>query len=154
MVTHSSNKRRKTDTGFYGSGEAFLWRMKSSRKTLCTSALDQARLENDIEVFSWTGSNYLTQLCDEDKIALGGGSIANNSNHDGFGLLIESDILNGESNPCATFNNPSLCHSNAPGSGFEIVNLEVWTLTPTLTIEEADKMEMARLFLEANRRNQ
>lgn len=145
------NGRRKADAGFYGSGECFLWRMKNCRKTLCTSALDQARLENDIEVFSWTGSNYLTQLCDEDKIALGGGSIGN-SDHDGFGLLIESDILNGESNPCATFNNPSLCHSNE--SGFEIVNLEVWTLTPTLTVEEADKMEMARLFLEANRRNQ
>lgn len=145
------NGRRKADAGFYGSGECFLWRMKNSRKTLCTSALDQARLENDIEVFSWTGSNYLTQLCDEDKIALGGGSIGN-SDHDGFGLLIKSDILNGESNPCATFLNPSLCHSNE--SEFEIVNLEVWTLTPTLTVEEADKMEMARLFLEANRRNQ
>ena len=34
------------------------------------------------------------------------------------------------------------------GSLFEIINLELWTLTPCETLEEAEKLELGRLFLE------
>ena len=122
--------------------------MKNDRKTLCKSVLDQAQLESDIEVFAWTGANYLTQLCTNDKIALGGGSLAGKEG--GFGLTISSNLLNGHTNFCATFENPPLSREGTP---FEIVNLEVWTMTPCNTAEEAEKLEMGRLFLESNRNN-
>jgi hypothetical protein len=31
------------------------------------------------------------------------------------------------------------------------VNLEIWTMTPCNNVKEAEKLEMAKLFLEANR---
>ena len=37
------------------------------------------------------------------------------------------------------------------GSRFEVANLEVWTLTPHLTINEAQRSEFASLFLEGAR---
>jgi|EP00979_Chaetoceros_neogracilis_P000983 hypothetical protein len=117
--------------------------MKNDRKTVCKSVLDQAQLESDVEVFAWTGSNYMTQLCTNDKIALGGGG--------GFGLVIESNMLHGQTNQCATFGNPPLSKEHHNGGSFEIVNLEIWTMTPCNNVKEAEKLEMAKLFLEANR---
>mmetsp|Transcript_2858 Transcript_2858/g.5351 ORF Transcript_2858/g.5351 Transcript_2858/m.5351 type:complete len:1091 (+) Transcript_2858:104-3376(+) len=136
-------------TSYFGSGECFLWRMKKDRKTLCKSVLDQAILESDIEVFAWTGANYLTQLCTDDKIALGGGSA--NGEEGGFGLIIEANLLIGQTNRCATFGNPPLSNEHQDGSSFEIVNLEIWTMTPCNTEEDALKLELGKLFLEANR---
>lgn len=146
----TSSQWRKNKS-YFGSGEAFLWRMKGDRKTLCKSVLDQAALESDIEVFSWTGANYFTQLCTDEMIALGGGS---SSGKEGtFGLVIRSNLLNGTTNFCATFGNPPLSREVDSGPSFEIVNLEVWTMTPCANEAEAEKLEMARLFLERNRQD-
>jgi Oxidation resistance protein len=125
--------------------------MKKDRKTLCKSVLDQAILESDIEVFAWTGANYLTQLCTDDKIALGGGGT--NGGEGGFGLLIEANLLIGQTSRCATFGNPPLSNEHQDGSSFEIVNLEIWTMTPCNNEEDAQKLELGKLFLEANRVN-
>ena len=126
--------------------------MKKDRKTISKSVLDQAQLESDIEVFAWTGTNYLTQLCTDEKIALGGGGSSDKEGS--FGLLIESNLINGSTNWCATFGNPPLMKQQQNGNTFEIVNLEIWTMTPCNTEEEAEKLEFGRLFLESNRRGQ
>ncbi len=126
--------------------------MKGDRKTLCKSVIDQAQLESDIEIYAWTGANYLTQLCTNEMIALGGGSSPGKEGT--FGLVIKSDLLNGYSSHSQTFGNPPLCNESENGSSFEIVNLEVWTMTPCNDIQEAEKMEMARLFLEHHRREE
>eukprot|EP00978_Attheya_sp_CCMP212_P022911 scaffold69290_cov45-Attheya_sp.AAC.2 len=58
---------------YYGNGEAFLWRMRQTRKTPCHSIIDQAQLESELDVYPWTGENNFVQLCTQDKIAVGGG---------------------------------------------------------------------------------
>ena len=164
---------------YFGSGEAFLWRMRRGRDTHCHSIIDQAQMESELDVFPWTGENNFVQLCTSNKIAIGGGTKTNKKKDSGdesgdakvdfaegdqktswdtedsppfgFGLAIEDNLLNGMSSPCLTFNSPPLSKKHSDGSPFEILNLEVWTLTPCNTVEEAEKLELSRLFLEGHR---
>jgi len=143
----------RLQSDFFGNGEAFLWRMRQSRNTPCDSIIDQAKLEGELDVFPWTGKNYFIQLYNHDKLAVGGGVDSDmNDMSSGFGLTIDKDLLSGESNPCESFANPSLCQ-NSSNSFFDIVNIEVWTLTFAETEEEAEKVELANLFLENKRVN-
>ena len=163
---------------YFGSGEAFLWRMRRGRDTHCPSIIDQAQMESELDVFPWTGQNNFVQLCTSNKIAVGGGTEeqkadvvedakmdvdANPDEGDqktswdmddaptfGFGLAIEDNLLIGVSSPCVTFGSPPLSKKHSDGNPFEILNLEVWTLTPCNTMEEAEKLELSRLFLESN----
>lgn len=148
----TSSPWRKS-TSFFGSGEAFLWRMRSDRKMVCKSVIDQAQLESEIEVYPWTSDNYLVQLCTDKSIVVGGGASrkARESDDSGFGLFIDGQMLHGTSQHTATFDNPPLSKEHQDGSPFEIVNLEVWTLTPAMSVEEAEKIEFGRLFLELNK---
>ena len=141
---------------YFGTGESFLWRMRQDRRTKTTGILEQAQLESEIDVFPFTGENRLVQLCTHDRIAIGGGTPAEKKTPErpehewGFGLAIESHFLQGTSSPCVTFGSPSLSKSHANGTPFEIVNVELWTLTPCLDVEEAEKLELGKLFLERN----
>jgi len=135
---------------FYGDGQAFLWKMRRNRysnlnnSVEATSILDQAMLESELDVYPWTGKNYMVQVCQHNRIGVGGG--ATTDDMDGlFGLALEDDLLTGASGPCATFNNPSLAVSN-PNGLFEVANLEVWTLTPCATEAEAEKLDFHKLF--------
>jgi hypothetical protein len=170
----TSSPWRKT-WNYYGNGESFLWRMRRTRsdKDAQRSILDQAKLESELDVFYWTGKNDLVQLCTHDMIAVGGGAFQSfnegrnsSSSSDeerdlppqneefikadkgGFGLAIDSELLRGTSSPCATFNSPPLAKMHPDGSPFEIVNLEVWTLTPFNNVADAESFEMKKLFLE------
>ena len=118
-------------------------------------------MESEIDVYPYTGENQYVQLCTHDRIAVGGGSPSTETkeqeddmnppvkNHEwGFGLAIDNDLLTGTSSPCITFGSPSLSKVHSDGSAFEIVNMELWTLTPCCTTEEAEKMELGKLFLE------
>ena len=79
-------------SGYFGTGESFLWRMKTTRKVLGIdsevdppssssnldegSLLEQIERESDLEVFPseiYYANNYF-QLCGQDKIAAGGGT--------------------------------------------------------------------------------
>lgn len=158
---------------YYGSGNSFLWRMRRTRseKDLQHSILDQAKLESELDVYHWTGINELVQYCTTDMIAIGGGALSDDgivpsatdeerdspekspsflsTAQGGFGLAIDSDLFRATSSACATYQNPPLSRIHADGSPFEILNLEVWTLTPTHEVESAEKMEMKSLFLDA-----
>jgi len=152
----------------FGSGESFLWKMRRSRMEKTHDILEQAHLESEIDVYPFTGENRYIQLCTHDRIAVGGGTPAEKKEEDevvkregstrnlldlvkphewGFGLAISADLLTGTSSPCVTFGSPSLCASHSDGSVFEIVNLELWTLTPCRTEAEAEKLELGKLFL-------
>ena len=157
---------------YYGNGESFLWRMRRSRseKDKQYSVLDQAKLESEVDVFYWTGSNDYVQYCTNDILAIGGGSLKEDDRDDqemdkrdsppltptgkaaGFGLSIDSDLLRGTSSSCATFQSPPLSKSHDNGDSFEILNIEVWTLTPFSTVAEAENQEMRTLFLESYNR--
>ncbi|KAI6134446.1 TLD-domain-containing protein [Pisolithus thermaeus] len=109
----------KGQSGFYGSGEAFLWRY----------CIDTSP---PLEVYKWSGKNDYVVLCDPDFISFGGG--------DGhYGLYIDSSLLEGSSAPCPTFDNPVLCPRPSSQMGastgkkdvpFECVGLEVWGIGP------------------------
>mmetsp|Transcript_23580 Transcript_23580/g.39015 ORF Transcript_23580/g.39015 Transcript_23580/m.39015 type:complete len:787 (-) Transcript_23580:382-2742(-) len=141
---------------YFGTGESFLWRMRQSRNTPCHSIIDQAQLESELDVFPWTGENNCVQLCTHDKIAVGGGTTTSEKKEDpppggeiayGFGLAVGRDLHHGTSSHCATFGSPPLSKNHQDGSPFEIMNLEVWTLTPCYTLEDAEKLELGKLFL-------
>ena len=70
----------------------------------------------------------------------------------GFGLAIDSELLRGTSSSCATFQNPPLSKAHANGSPFEILNIEVWTMTPCANVADAENLEMKSLFLESYNR--
>ena len=172
----TSSPWRKT-WNYYGGGESFLWRMRRTRadKDVQHSILDQAKLESELDVFYWTGRNNLVQLCTHDMLAVGGGAfpsfndgsqssisdeqcdkpppqsnqVSPDVDKGGFGIAIDADLLRGTSSPCATFNSPPLSREHSDGSPFEIVNLEVWTMTPCMNVEDAEQLEMRKLFLES-----
>ena len=153
---------------FFGGTESFLWRMRGTRGEKCHSIIDQAQKESEIDVYPYTGENNCIQLCTQEKMAVGGGSLTPSSSADmnipdvespvkehewGFGLTLDHDLLEGTSSPCVTFGSPSLSRKHSDGSRFEIINLELWTLTPCFTLEDAEKMELGKLFLESHSSN-
>ncbi len=151
---------------YFGTGESFLWRMRHSRLDGTNGILDQAQKESEIDVYPYTGENDFIQLCTHDRIAVGGGMpeevdsaekktqtepFSNplvDHDHDwGLGLALRSDLLQGSSSPCLTFGSPSLYKSKPSGERFEVVNVELWAMTPCATEEEAEKLELGKLFL-------
>jgi len=142
--------------GFFGTGQSFLWRMKEPRMNASiTCPEEQAELESNVEVFKWTGADDVIQVCSGGHIAAGGGGDLTDADSGGFGFMIEDDLLRGSSGSCETFGNPCLCPRSIEGGGhagvFEIANLEVWTTTPFMFAEDAEKNEMMKMFLEENR---
>lgn len=166
----------KTQPNYYGSGEAFLWKMRRSRNTPCHSLVDQAVLESEIDVYPFSGLNTYIQLCISDKIAIGGGKLDTSGaerhgdeiapdtyslHHEdldyGFGLSFGEYLDRGTSNPCATFRNPGLSATYDPNDlhglrkshsdAFEIANLEVWAFTPCHNVKEAQKLELSKFYI-------
>ena len=150
--------------GSFGSGDSFLWRMKGSRAESLESLFDQAKREADIDAFPYSYENNYIQLCQHDRLAVGGGTslspreIANTlvePHAFGFGICFENrDLLHASSSPCLTFRSPSLSKEHNDGSRFEILNLEVWSFTPCISVEEAEIMECRRLFLKNHSNSQ
>lgn len=160
--------------GYYGDGQAFVWKMSQSRLTPCSSLLEQATLESDILVYPFSGLNNYIQLCTSNSLAVGGGVLdissknqmdessekeeENNKSEShqrnfGFGIMIDSDLSNGSSSPCATFRSPCLLNDSLEknnGDVFDILNLEVWTFTPCFNIEEAENMEYKKYLIQKN----
>lgn len=166
MGSFTNEPWRKT-WSYFGGGESFLWRMKQSRKSKCHSIIDMAYHESEIDVYPYTGENHCVQFCTSRKIAVGGGSPDKNKasieslpeegkggdeetrEHDwGYGIALQDDLLHGSSSPCVTFGSPSLSKLHSDGSLFEIINVELWTLTPCWSEAEAEKLELGKLFLE------
>lgn len=144
---------------FYGGGSSFLWRMTHSRAEVATSVMEQAKRETDLEIFpSSAGLNRYEQICQQNKIAVGGGTpaaphviatgVSLHPQDFGFGIAFEgSSLIEASSEACITFNSPPLSNIHSDGSKFELVNLEVWALTPCITEEDARRMEFHHLFL-------
>ena len=150
---------------YFGSGVAFLWKMRYNRMTPCHSLFEQAHLESEIDIFFYSGLNDYVQLCTSDKIAVGGGELdttgkeehgndaaqyvyLEEGEHYGFGIAVADDLLHGTSSPCATFRNPCLVNHSSRGEVFEIVNLEVWSFTPCDTVDAAERLEMTKFFVQ------
>lgn len=144
------SSRRKE---WYGTGESFLWRLKQSRNA--SSSPGHSEL-HQMEVYPYTGMDDQIQCCTDTFLAIGGGDwrhqdcpYANEPR--GIGLLLDNNLETGETNSSATFCNPRLCHRTKLQNTFEIANVEVWTLTPCVSLEEANKLELHKLFVEEQR---
>eukprot|EP00977_Amphora_coffeiformis_P013019 scaffold3337_cov169-Amphora_coffeaeformis.AAC.29 len=149
----------RVQPSWFGSGECFLWRLKKSR--LAGGGRQRNYdFDNEMEVYPYTGHDEQIQYCTERTIAVGGGewSLANgvddSSPHQdepmGIAFMLDGDLMGGETNSCATFANPRLSGKESGSNEFDIVGLEVWTLTPCLTVSEAQKLEDKRAFVERN----
>ena len=151
---------------YFGTGEAFLWRMRHGRNTTVHSLFEQAQLESEIDVFPYNGSNDYIQLCTSDKLALGGGNILKKGhtavqedepfdapavfledNVYGFGLALDKNLLHGTTSPSATFGNANLINNSESGETFDVMNLEVWGFTSAQTEKDAEKSEMSMFFV-------
>jgi hypothetical protein len=144
----------RTGTKWFGTGEAFLWRLKKSRLTSPRNA-KESNFENEMEVYPYTGYDDLVQYCTSKIIAVGGGDWLDNpcpfqNEPRGIGFMIDGDLAGGETNSSATFANPRLCKKASVSNEFSISNLEVWTLTPCLNAKDAAKLELQKLFVEEN----
>ena len=130
---HRPSSANTTGSGFYGTGESFLWRMRSNRNTPVHSLFEQAQLESEIDVYPYNGSNDYVQLCTRDMLALGGGGggggggsgdgcthpqplddddappvVLEDMVNYGFGLALDKYLLHGTTSPSATFGNSNL----------------------------------------------
>jgi len=142
----------RRERGFYGNGQSFLWKMRESRAMLRASLdvrSNEANVESDMKVFKWSGKDDLIQICNGDRIGMGGGGASSTVGSSGFGFVIEDDLLRGSSGHCETFDNPCLCpRSSDCGGVFEVARIEVYTLTPFMFVHDAEKNEMMKMFLE------
>jgi len=86
--------------GFYGTRECFLWKY----------------LKGSLKMYPTSGNNEYFIHSEPDFIAIGGG----NGN---YGLYIDEDIQNGQSDECTAFFNEPLSSS----VHFQILTLEVWS---------------------------
>lgn len=148
----------RTGPRFYGSGEAFLWRMHKSRCCNCDSVEEQVELEGDLDIFGWSGRNRNVQMIPSNLSELrlgGGGAVDEDTGLEretdcGFGLVLESDLSKGYSEKCETFSHLNERHIlaiNGEGLAFEIANVEVWTMSPCDNVEKAEHLELGRQFV-------
>jgi hypothetical protein len=119
---------------FYGSCEAFVWRLKHSRFSATKSIKEQVQLESEVDCFKWSRANRNVQFSNQTKLMVGGGCpdeeeqgncLWENSGNQGWGMgiVIKSDLFQGSSCPCVTFQSPCLSQN---GETFEAKNIEVW----------------------------
>lgn len=147
--------------GYFGTtGESFLWRMKGLREEVEGKSLwEQAHQEADLEVFPYSFQNPVVQICRSDRMAVGGGTSRTpqeistgelvQPEEFGFGICFDlhrHHLLYASSSPCLTFRSPALNRVHS-GSAFELLNLEVWTFSPCISLEEALKMDRQKRFL-------
>ena len=87
-------------SNWYGSSEAFLWRLKQTRYTSPKNSR-KPDFEREIEVYPCTGDDDLIQFCTNKTIAVGGGEWQRSScpygdTTEGIGLVIDGDLFGGE----------------------------------------------------------
>lgn len=158
-------------------GSPFLWRLRQSRHHKTWSLQEQTEQEQQVDVYAYyhyhdnRQDRGSVQLCNDARMVMGGiGESAPNArshqetttttlpdgttvypNEWGFGLCFDGNVLlEGTSSPCLSFMSPALSRAHPDGSVFEIVNLELWALTPCLTEENAEQLRQKHVFLEEN----
>jgi len=141
---------------WYGSGEAFLWRLKKPRIGGQQNQQSYSNAsDNEIEIYPYTGEGDMIQYCTKHSLAFGGAYDWHNAmggspylgEPPGIGLMIDGDLKGGETNSCTTFANPRLGdRSTATKNEFLIQSFEVWTVTPCLNVEDAEELEMRNMI--------
>jgi len=154
----------RTNLGFFGSMPSFVWKMRHSRRSKCTSLFEQAQLESEIDVFMCQNQNQFVQMCRHDAMAVGGDDGAEPIDEfnvpaamedvetGGFAIALEEDLMCGTTSPSKTFKSPALYGSGAKTAVFDVAGLEIWSFTPCLDVKSAEKLEMTKYFIEESMR--
>ena len=152
----------KTDHGYYGGGESFVWKMRHNRLQPCSSLYEQAQMESECDVYPFSGFNNCSQICTHDMLGVGSGEIDHalvtdetaarvfseeHAQELGFAIALHDDLLKGTTSASATFCNPPLTGSDEM---FDVLNLEVWTFTPCSTVESAERLEMRKYLMQSS----
>jgi TLD len=149
-------------TNWFGSDESFLWRLKHPRTTK-DRKINGNDGDSEIEIYPYTGADNLIQYCTTQTIAVGGGTDWTNTiegcpyteEPSGIGFLLDGDLMGGETSSCVTFANPRLGNRLLGGANeFDVQSLEVWTMTPCATAQDAEENEIQRQsiqLVEANK---
>ena len=154
----------RTNPTFFGGYPTVVWKMRYNRNTPCHSLIEQATLESEIDVYFLLERGVRVQLCTQDHIGVGVGnmnrydSVGNmmesaedeekrNGKNYGFAICLEDDLLSGTTSRSACFKSPCFVDSSSNGEPFEVLNLELWTLTPAFSQESAEKLEMTQYFV-------
>jgi len=160
----------RTSPTFYGGAPSFIFKMRHSRNTPCHSLLDQAQMEGEIDVFFLLQEGLRPQVCTQTLLAVGEGSVqkygfegnvmetleeaeALHGKNYGFAIALNDDLLSGTTSKCSSYQNPCLVDATSNGEPFEVLNLELWTLTPCFSLDSAEKSEMTQFFVQQSVRN-
>lgn len=149
------------NSSYYGSGEAFLWKLRHSRLINNNEKLireEPMRIDTDLEVYPYSATDNYVQRCTDEELIVGGGLWSDDNKcpydqYSGRGLVINSDLSKGTSGSCSTFANPSLSKLYQNGDSFEIKNIELWTYTPCMSVVEAEKVELRKKLFVNDLRN-
>jgi len=150
----TSSPWRPNGNNYYGSCEAFVWQLRKTRQDSCHSLDEYILRESSLEVFQWTHKgNRNVQLSNTKKLFVGGGSpdveedenkVDTGEEAWGMSIALGNELLHGTSSRCATFDSNPL---NRKSEVFEIMNIEIWTLTPCMNEESAEELELGRTFV-------
>lgn len=146
---------------YVGSGESFVWKMRNTRARPCSCLYEQAHMESEVDVYPSSRLNSCYQLCTRKFLGVGSGEIdaermrseafseqifSNAQQLElGFAFALHNDLQQGTSSPSGTYLNPKLTGSH--DGIFEVCNLEVWTFTPCVVVDDAENLEMTKHFL-------
>lgn len=148
----------RTAPTFYGGSPSFVFKMRHNRNTPVHSLMEQAQLEGEIDVYFLLQDGQLPQVCTHDTIGVGEGALQTydsegnvietvDEKNYGFAIALTDDLLTGTTSKCSSYKNPCLVDPNSYGEPFEVLNLELWTLTPCFSLESAEKLEMTQFFV-------
>ena len=160
----------RTSPTFYGGSPSFIFKMRHSRNTPCHSLIDQAQMEGEIDVFFLLQEGLHPQVCTQKLLGVGEGSVqkfgfdgdvtetleeaeALHGKNYGFAIALNDDLLSGTTSKCSSYQNPCLVDVSSHGEPFEVLNLELWTLTPCFSLDSAEKSEMTQFFVQQSVRN-
>mmetsp|Transcript_133991 Transcript_133991/g.387804 ORF Transcript_133991/g.387804 Transcript_133991/m.387804 type:complete len:576 (-) Transcript_133991:704-2431(-) len=145
--------RRRGDK-YFGTKDAFVWRMRRSRNEPCESIVEQVLLESQIDIFPFAGQNAQVQRCSEEGLVMGEGEVeelSEEGEHYGHAIRLAPSMEEAWTSTCETFRSPCLVPTDRRGEHVDIANVELWALTPHTSVESAITAEMKELFLSENR---
>ena len=131
--------------GWYGSSQAFLWKMRHSRLETTKSIFEQALQESEVQVFPVRPGNVAIQYCSKECLMLGRGEIKpdgkvrsggvavaagapftkptspdKEGKHYGHGIFLDHSLQKGSTSSSETFGNPCLIDEGQRGMKFEV----------------------------------
>jgi len=152
----TSSPWRNYGSQYYGSGESFLWRRSQDD-------------EEGTDVFPWAcGGYHKIQMVNSERLVIGGHEdksdeeqlmivenmscvSSNSSGNLGFGIALNSDLSRGSTSCCMTFLSPCLLSAESLAGKqtgvFYVANIEVWAMTSTDCVVQAERLERARSFI-------